>query len=67
MYPDPKRVRRPYARINLDEYEARLIDALVDYTGQERAALLREMVLREAMASLGVADLHAASMPSRAS
>lgn len=67
MYPDPRRVRRPYARINLDDYEARLIDALVDYTGQERAALLRDMVLREALSVLGVTDLHAATMPNRAS
>lgn len=68
MYQDPKRVRRPYARINLDEYEARLIDALVDYTGTERAALLRQLVLKEALESLGVADLHGtATMPARAS
>lgn len=67
MYPDPKRVRRPYARINLDEYEARLIDALVDYTGQERAALLRDMVLREALSVLGVDDRHSATLPNRTS
>lgn len=68
MYQDPKRVRRPYARINLDEYERRLVDALVDYTGEERATLLRQLILKEALETLGVADLHGtATMPARAS
>ena len=67
MYRDPKRVRRPYARINLDEYEAKLIDALVEYTGTERATLLRQLVMKEALEALGVADLHADTMPARAS
>ena len=62
MYPDPKRVRRPYARVNLDEYESRLIDAVADYTGVERAALLRQFVVREALRVLGVDD-HADSVP----
>lgn len=62
MYQDPKRVRRPYARINLDEYEARLIDAMVDYTGIERAVLLRQLVLKEALETLGLHDLHVAKM-----
>lgn len=56
MYPDPKRVRRRYAAINLDQYEARLIDALVDYTGIERAALLRQLVLKEALETVGFKD-----------
>ena len=42
MYQDPKRVRTRYAALNLDQYEAQLIDALVDYTGIERASLLRQ-------------------------
>ena len=43
MYDDPKRVRRPYGRVNLDEYESRLIDAVAEFTGVERAALLLEL------------------------
>ena len=46
MYQDPKRVRTRYAALNLDQYEAQLIDALVDYTGIERASLLRQLVLK---------------------
>ncbi|NNC24237.1 hypothetical protein HKX42_00040 [Salinisphaera sp. USBA-960] len=54
MYGDPKRVRQPYARINLDDYERKLLDALVDYTGVERASLLRHLVIKEALDVLGV-------------
>ena len=67
MYQDPKRVRARYGAINLDEYEARLIDALVDYTGIDKAALLRQLVLKEALETLGVADLDFRNVPQRAS
>lgn len=67
MYQDPKRVRTRYAALNLDQYEAQLIDALVDYTGIERASLLRQLVLKEALETLGVADLSISTMPQQAS
>jgi len=67
MYQDPKRVRSRYAALNLDQYEAQLIDALVDYTGIERASLLRQLVLKEALETLGVADLSISTMPQQAS
>ncbi|MCC5811341.1 MAG: hypothetical protein JJU06_13305 [Ectothiorhodospiraceae bacterium] len=65
MYQDPKRIRRRYGAINLDEYEARLIDALVDYTGIERATLLRQLVIKEALEALGIADFHGGSIAQR--
>ncbi|MBR9880772.1 MULTISPECIES: hypothetical protein [unclassified Halomonas] len=67
MYQDPKRVRSRYGAINLDQYEARLIDALVDYTGLDKAALLRQLVLKEALETLGVADLDTRTLQPRAS
>ncbi|MDN7131753.1 hypothetical protein KF947_17745 [Halomonas sp. FeN2] len=67
MYQDPKRVRSRYAALNLDQYEAQLIDALVDYTGIERASLLRQLVLKEALETLGVADLSVSTVPQQAS
>ena len=67
MYQDPKRVRTCYAALNLDQYEAQLIDALVDYTGIERASLLRQLVLKEALETLGVADLSLSTVPQQAS
>lgn len=67
MYQDPKRVRTRYAALNLDQYEAQLIDALVDYTGIERASLLRQLVLKEALETLGVAELSTRTVPQQAS
>ena len=67
MYQDPKRVRSRYGAINLDQYEARLIDALVDYTGLDKAALLAQLVLKEALETLGVADLDTRTLQPRAS
>ncbi|KAA0011169.1 hypothetical protein HOP62_07590 [Halomonas sp. MCCC 1A17488] len=65
MYQDPKRVRSRYGAINLDEYERRLIDALVDYTGIDKAVLLRQLVMKEALETLGIADLEL-NVPRRA-
>ena len=48
MYQDVNRIRNTRISISLDKYEANLIQALVDYTGVERAALLRKMLLSEA-------------------
>ena len=67
MYQDPKRVRTRYAALNLDQYEAQLIDALVDYTGIERASLLRQLVLKEALETLGVTDLSLSTVPQQVS
>ena len=55
------------AAIKLDEYEARLIDALVDYTGMSKATLLRQLVLKEALETLGVSDIVNTSVGQRAS
>lgn len=67
MHQDTRRIRHRYAAINLDEYEARLIDALVDYTGMSKATLLRQLVLKEALDTLGVGDLVNTSVGQRAS
>ncbi|MCT8466994.1 hypothetical protein KZO85_00185 [Chromohalobacter canadensis] len=66
MYQDPKRIRSRYGAINLDAYEARLIDAMVDYTGIERATLLRQLILKEALETLGISDLDTASVAQHA-
>lgn len=66
MHQDTRRIRTRYAGINLDQYEARVIDALVDYTGMSRATLLRQLVLKEALETLGLGDLHVPSIANRA-
>lgn len=52
MYQDPKRIRKHRVSINLDDYEAAVINALVDYTGTDRASLLRQMLIAQAEAVL---------------
>lgn len=52
MYQDPKRLRKNRVSINLDDYEAALIQALVDYTGSDRACLVRQMLIAQAEAAL---------------
>lgn len=67
MHQDTRRIRQRYAAINLDDYEAKLIDALVDLTGMSKATLLREMVMKEALETLGVRDIVNTSVGQRAS
>lgn len=48
MNQDTKRLRTNRATINLDDYEQKLIDALVAYTGLCQADVLHRMVMAEA-------------------
>ncbi|GEN25413.1 hypothetical protein HCU01_33620 [Halomonas cupida] len=66
MHQDTRRIRQRYAAINLDEYEAKVIDALVDYTGISKATLLRQLVLKEALETLGVSDIITPNVAQRA-
>lgn len=52
MYQDVSLIRQHRVSINLDEREAKLIDALVDYTGCQKSTLLRQLVMAEAKALL---------------
>lgn len=56
MYADPKRVRKHRITLSFDDYENAVIEALANYQGDEKAAVLRVMVLREACTSLNIAD-----------
>ncbi|MCG7931928.1 MAG: hypothetical protein N0E44_17995 [Candidatus Thiodiazotropha lotti] len=48
MYADPAKIRSHIVKIRLSQEEHNLIQALVDYTGEQRAALLRELILEQA-------------------
>ncbi|MEH6564589.1 MAG: hypothetical protein V7756_04605 [Halopseudomonas sp.] len=48
MYADPKRIKKHRATLNLDDYELALIEALVAYTGLDRATVLRQLAMAEA-------------------
>ena len=48
MYADPANVRSHVVKLRLNDTEAALVEALVNYTGQQKAALLRELLLEQA-------------------
>lgn len=58
MYADPALIRDHVVKLRLNDNEADLIDAWVRYTGQQKAALLREMLLEQAALDMG---LHSAT------
>lgn len=48
MYQDVNRIRQHRISINLDKQEAKLIDALVEYTGCQKSSLIRQLAMAEA-------------------
>lgn len=54
MYADPSLIREHVVKIRLNDNEAELINAWVNYTGQQKAVLLRDMLLEQAMLDMGV-------------
>jgi hypothetical protein len=58
MYADPSLIRDHVVKLRLNDGEAALVDALVAYTGQQKAAFLRELLLEQARSVLaGEADV----------
>lgn len=57
MYADPSLIREHVVKLRLNDDEQALVEALVNYTGQQRAPLLRELLLEQARLVLaGQAD-----------
>lgn len=54
MYSDPSLIRDHVVKLRLNDSEAKLVDAIVEYTGQQKAALLRELLLEQARLVLAV-------------
>jgi hypothetical protein len=52
MYTDPSLIREHVVKLRFNDREAELINAWVNYTGQQKAALLREMLLEQARLDL---------------
>lgn len=52
MYADPANIRDHVVKIRLNDNESDLVNAWVNYTGQQKAALLREMILEQARLDL---------------
>lgn len=52
MYTDPSLIREHVVKLSFNDREADLINAWVAYTGQQKAAFLREMLLEQARLDL---------------
>lgn len=52
MYTDPSLIREHVVKLRFNENENALIDAWVNYTGQQKAAFLRDMLLEAARLDL---------------
>lgn len=52
MYTDPSLIREHVVKLRFNDREAELINAWVNYTGQQKATLLREMLLEQARLDL---------------
>lgn len=52
MYSDPSLIREHVVKLSFNDREAELINAWVNYTGQQKAAFLREMLLEQARLDL---------------
>ena len=59
MYSDPSLIRENVVKLRLNENEADLIDAWVKSTGQQKAVLLREMLLEQARLDMGMDSANA--------
>ena len=59
-YTDPANIREHVVKLRFNENEAALVDAYVRYTGQQKAAFLRELVLESAQRAL-IADIAGAA------
>lgn len=64
MYQDTKRLRSKKS-VYLDEYEDAVITAHANLYGISKAALMREMIMKQARELLGLGDLNEAIMGKR--
>lgn len=48
MYADPSLIRDVVIRVRLNDAEAKLLDAVTEYTGQQKSTLLRELFIEQA-------------------
>ncbi|MBT6550413.1 MAG: hypothetical protein HOM14_03555 [Gammaproteobacteria bacterium] len=54
MYSDPTKIRSHVTKLRFSDEEERLIEAWVNYTGEQKAVLLRDMVLAGAASAIGL-------------
>lgn len=66
MYSDPSLIRKHFVKLSLSDREAALIEALCNYTGEQKATLIRDMVLRKAEEVLHVGNSGGGAAETRA-
>lgn len=54
MYTDPSQIRQHNVKLSFNDLENDLIQAWVNYTGGQKASLIRELVLEQARLDLGI-------------
>jgi hypothetical protein len=58
MYTDPTLIRNIVIPIRLNRLEAELLDAVTNYTGQQKSTLMRELFIEQArMVLAGMGDI----------
>ena len=68
MYSDPALIRKHTVKLSFNDNEAALVDALVRYTGEEKAAFIRGLILQRAEEVLcHASECASATFPMRAS
>lgn len=63
MYCDPALIRKHTVKLSFNDNEAALVDALVRYTGEEKAAFIRALILDRATEVLAHGLESAAAAP----
>ena len=56
MYADPRKIRNNEVKIRFDDLEYELIEALTNYTGEQKAVIVREMALKAIKDALRQSD-----------
>jgi hypothetical protein len=59
MYSDPSLIRRHTVKLSFSDREFDLVNAFCAYTGEEKAPLLRELAIQQALLALGHGGNHA--------
>lgn len=53
MYQDPSLIRKHVVKVRFSDREIELINALVNYTGEQKAAFIRDLVMNQTVSIMG--------------
>lgn len=58
MYTDPTKIQKHVVKVWLSDEESKLINSFVEYTGKQKAVLIRELIMEAAVSALGIQSTH---------